>query len=591
MDRRRLTPLGIGAAAAVLTVGAILAGVGGDAARRASDVIWPLGDMPADVAVVVIDQAAQDEYGPWPWPRALQADLVNALADAGVSAIGYDVVLPETDEPGAADLGAALGRVPSVVAAAYASVVRGERGVYVGSQPLEPSADVAAAASVGHVVVPADADGTTRTIPMVVQSPEGELVPAFALRVAAGGADAEPIVRPAAVQLGALTVPTEASAAMRVSWSSGLAPGDLISAGDVLAGRVDLAGAIALVGIADATVGDTHVTPLQPGATTPGVVVQAQAVGTILSSAWAVPMAWWMSGLIVLVLGTIAAWAALRLAPWLAVIVAAATLAAYVGAAFLLVPATGIVPDLVRVPLGILGAAVAAGIVRIVREQVARRRATSLFARYVPGGVAARLLAERGEDALEAGTRVHAAVLFCDLRGFTPLAASLDPDEVRRALDLYYAYVCSRIFARSGTVMQFVGDEVFAVFGLPEPLADPAAAARAVADAVVADRGELDSRLAESGLPPLSFGIGVHAGDLVAATVGPGERRQFAVVGDAVNVGSRLCGAALAGEIVASEVVAEGAWPDAGRELLTVKGKDAPIEVVRVRTAARAASA
>lgn len=587
-------PLGIVVAVAAMSAGAIALGVGGDAARRASDILWPVGTADPRVVVVAIDPASQERHGPWPWSRAVQADLVSAIVAGGAAAVGYDVIVgddaavdPESDAA-TERLADALASVPSVVASGYASVVRNERGLLVGSEPLWPDARIAESAAVAHTLVPADADGTIRSLPLVVETPRGELVPAFAAALASGGSAATGplIVRPGAVQLHGLTIPAEQGATMRIAWTSQLAQDapSVVSAADLLdgTGTPALDGAIVLVGIADVTIGDAHVTPIQPGATTPGVIVQAQALSTILRQTWVAPSPWWVSALGVLLLGGLAALAALRLRPWLAALAALALAGVWVllGAAAL--PLWGTLLDLVRVPIAVIACAVAVGILRLVREQRDRRRAVGLFSRYVPDAVAQRLLDERGERAIDTGSRVNAAVLFCDLRGFTPLAGSLEPDAVRRALDIYYDYACERVFAHRGTTMQFVGDEVFAVFGAPEPADDPAGQARSCAVSLLQDVGVLHAALAGDGLPPIAFGIGVHLGDVVAGTVGPHGRQQYAVVGDAVNVGSRLCSAAGPGELVISADAATTAWPALPRTAIAVRGKSEPVEVVRV---------
>jgi adenylate cyclase len=145
------------------------------------------------------------------------------------------------------------------------------------------------------------------------------------------------------------------------------------------------------------------------------------------------------------------------------------------------------------------------------------------------------------------------------------------------------------VFDHGGTVMQYVGDEVFAVFGAPIP--DPGAAAKAVrcARAMQEETSRLGARLAKAGLPPVGYGIGLHLGEVVAAHVGNDIRRQYAVVGDTVNVGSRLCSRARAGEIVMSDaVLAAIDDPPAVEPLgpVELKGKREPLPIHRLVAAA-----
>jgi adenylate cyclase len=177
------------------------------------------------------------------------------------------------------------------------------------------------------------------------------------------------------------------------------------------------------------------------------------------------------------------------------------------------------------------------------------------------------------------------AVLFCDLRGFTTMAESLEPGEVRDVLNAYYRATTRIVFDHGGTVMQYVGDEVFAVFGAPIPQAEAAATALRCAVAMQAAAGGLNEQLAGRGLPPVAYGIGLHRGQVVAAHVGNEIRRQYAVVGDPVNVGSRLCGQARAGEVVVSDTVLDHAGgPLAVEPLgpLPLKGKRQPVQAFRV---------
>jgi adenylate cyclase len=175
-------------------------------------------------------------------------------------------------------------------------------------------------------------------------------------------------------------------------------------------------------------------------------------------------------------------------------------------------------------------------------------------------------------------------VVFADVRDFTPLTTSLPPARVRELLDRYYEYLVAIVQRHRGTVMQFVGDEVFAVFGVP--VADDTMATEALRSVLEmqAEIAALDDRLAAVGLPAIRFGIGVHYGTVVAAHVGAENRRQYAVVGEAVNIGARLCDHAVAGQIVVSDRAWEAATADirdhfAAAGSVELKGVAVPVAV------------
>jgi adenylate cyclase len=150
---------------------------------------------------------------------------------------------------------------------------------------------------------------------------------------------------------------------------------------------------------------------------------------------------------------------------------------------------------------------------------------------------------------------------------------------VRDLLDTYYEYSVAIIQRHRGTVMQFVGDEVFAVFGAP--VADDTAVDEALrcALALQGEIATLDEHLSTAELPTVRFGVGVHRGPVVAAHVGTQNRRQYAVVGESVNIGSRLCECADGGEIV----VSQQAWTSIDPELQDRFVAEGPFDLKGVR--------
>ena len=146
-------------------------------------------------------------------------------------------------------------------------------------------------------------------------------------------------------------------------------------------------------------------------------------------------------------------------------------------------------------------------------------------------------------------------------------------------LDIYYDVLSHVILEHGGTTLRYTGDEIYAVFGAPNPSTDHETVGVETAIAMHAARPEINRRLAEAGIPPLDFGIGMHTGDLVSTVVGSAVRRQYAVIGNSVNMGARLCAQAKAGEIVVSEVtfgadsqMDTSAWESYQAELKGIEG-------------------
>ena len=184
-----------------------------------------------------------------------------------------------------------------------------------------------------------------------------------------------------------------------------------------------------------------------------------------------------------------------------------------------------------------------------------RRRVFTAFERFVPASVARELLGARRVEVALGAERVDLTVFFCDVRGFTAMSEVMAPSKLRDMLNCYYDRLVQSIRRHDGTVMAFVGDEVFAVWGAPIPTPDHAAKAFACALEVQSLWVELTADLAEIDVPPVFYGIGLHTGEAVAGYVGNGARLQYTVLGDTVNVGARLSSVAEAGEVVCSEDV------------------------------------
>jgi adenylate cyclase len=219
---------------------------------------------------------------------------------------------------------------------------------------------------------------------------------------------------------------------------------------------------------------------------------------------------------------------------------------------------------------------------RSLREKEMIKRA---FTRYVAREVVEEILKDPEQLALT-GERREVTVLFCDIRGFTPLAERLSPEEVVSLLNEFYTLMIETTFKHDGTLDKFLGDAVMAVFGAP--IAHPDHAMRAVRTALAMRNGiaELNEQRVSQGKIPIGIGIGLSLGEVVAGTVGTEDRMEYTVIGDSVNLAARLvANARPAGRILISQrtyervqdlVEVKGLGP------LKVKGKEEEVEVYEV---------
>jgi adenylate cyclase len=222
---------------------------------------------------------------------------------------------------------------------------------------------------------------------------------------------------------------------------------------------------------------------------------------------------------------------------------------------------------------------------RMLHEAIiTREEQGESLSRLLPGGVAERLLASgRGLGESEA---LNVTVLMSDIRGYSTISEMADPSVLARQLNTHRAEMNRAIIGQTGTVMQYIGDAVMAVFGAPEPTTDHADRSLAAAAAMHAAQRAVNEQWISAGLPAFEIGIGLSTGDVAAALLGSEERAEYTVVGDAVNLCQRLQQFASSGQTVISEPTWDAltARPEGAERMSaeTVKGRQAQVQPYRI---------
>ncbi len=211
------------------------------------------------------------------------------------------------------------------------------------------------------------------------------------------------------------------------------------------------------------------------------------------------------------------------------------------------------------------------------------------LSRLLPTGIAEKL---RREGRNIGGTEtLTVTVLMSDIRGYSTIAEDADPTVLAHQLNEHRAEMNRAILKQGGTVMQFVGDSVMAVFGAPLPEQDHAQRALAAARAMHEAQAEVNRRWAGEGLPAFQIGIGLSSGQVAAALLGSEERLEYSLVGDSVNLCQRLQQFATAGETILSEATyraLDGAVTADALPPAQVKGRHAPVQAYRIAALAPA---
>ena len=168
-----------------------------------------------------------------------------------------------------------------------------------------------------------------------------------------------------------------------------------------------------------------------------------------------------------------------------------------------------------------------------------QEKTLKLFMKYVPETVVEKALMST-EDTIFEGEQRDVAVLFCDMRDFTPISEDLSPKEVVSFLNDYYSIMTECIIDHNGTVNQYVGDEIFAVFGAPISTADNEKNAVFCAIEMIKKLGKLNDKYKSKFNREIIVGIGINSGEVVAGNLGSETKIEFSITGDTVNTGKRI---------------------------------------------------
>lgn len=206
------------------------------------------------------------------------------------------------------------------------------------------------------------------------------------------------------------------------------------------------------------------------------------------------------------------------------------------------------------------------------------------FSKYVAPEVAQEIL-KNPEQSFLTPNRQEVSVLFSDLRGFTPLTERLTPEEVVAILNEFYGLMFEQTFQQAGTLDKFLGDGAMAIFGAPKAYEDHALRAIKTALAIRAGIANLTANRESQGEQPITIGIGISTGEVIAGTVGAQNRVEYTVIGDRVNLAARLVANAQPGQILISGWTHKAVepWVEA-RSLgpVQVKGKEEIVEIYEI---------
>ena len=536
---------------------------------KMSDALFVTTPAPDDVVIVGIDNESIQSFGAWPWQREIHARIIDALANVGARVIGYDVNFPEakTEQEDAA-LEQALARAGMVVLPYEARLDLRTYPPYA-AQPLVPLARFSKHATLGISNTPPDvADGVLRRIPREVITPDGSRLPAFF----------------AAMLLRGGHPPLPADSSLVVQFSGPAKTIRTVSAGDVLNGRVStdvFRGKYVFVGATAPDLQDLLLTPTAKSERMSGVEVHANAfVSARTGGLREEPLVAVAATIVLFALIAVFATELRRIR--YGVLLVVGLFVAYLLLGFVLFEYR-ILLSFFYPLVALVWAAITAVLFRLAREKKEKGQIRTTLQRYVSPQVVEHLL-QHPELLALGGEKREMTVLFSDLRGFTSLSEILHPEQLVAVLNTYLSEMTAIVFAQDGVLDKYMGDAVMAFWNAP--LDDAAHAEHAVTSAL-AMRDRLHEMNATGAFPEgvtLRLGVGVNTGSMVVGNMGGKERFDYTVMGDAVNLGSRLEGTnkEYGTEVIVSASTAallSDGFLLRPLDLVAVKGKKEPVEI------------
>ena len=175
---------------------------------------------------------------------------------------------------------------------------------------------------------------------------------------------------------------------------------------------------------------------------------------------------------------------------------------------------------------------------RLVHRQVAAEAQRSALSRYFSPNIVRELSTSGG--ALDRPAMQPVAVLFADMVGFTAISERLSPEALVELLREFHGRLARVVFAHDGTLDKYIGDAIMVHFGTPRPQKDDPVRALACAAEMIAEVGRWNAERERAGDAPIGIGIGVHYGEVLVGNIGDARRLEYTVLGDTVNVASRL---------------------------------------------------
>lgn len=502
----------------------------------------------APVVIVAIDDSSFSEMPErWIWPRNFYAQLISNLKSWGAKVIAFDVVYSEPTARNPkedAEFAKAVDKAGNVVlgmAILYEETKVGDKTTKV--YPIPALKDGAYASGIVHH--PFDRDSSIRHSQLVkIESETGEKYLSLSM---------ESLGLYKGLRRNNLEIIKEEN---KVKW------GDINSTNQIIINYAGPAGTfttvpfyqvyygknikknmfkdkIVLVGSTADILHDVFSTPFsESGYTMPGVEIHANVINTLYNNSMMKRIGRFSSLALLFAIGLFTSFMIFRIKTLRGLIVVFAEVIAFIFLSRYLFDAHNYIIDLVNPLFTMVLCYSSISVYKVAVEEKENRKIKNIFSRYVSKTLVDEIL--KKQEIKLGGEVKEVSVLFSDIRGFTAMSEKMQPEEVLGVLNEYLTAMTDIVFENGGTLDKFIGDAVMAVFG--SPLYDKDHAIRAVRTGWQMQKklDELNEKWAQEGKKTLKIGVGVNSGKVVAGNMGSMRRMEYTVIGDTVNLASRL---------------------------------------------------
>ncbi|MFA5129172.1 MAG: adenylate/guanylate cyclase domain-containing protein [Patescibacteria group bacterium] len=502
----------------------------------------PISD---EVVVVSIDNRSIQELGVWPWPREFHGNLIKKLEAAGAAVIGYDVTFAEKGI-GDEEFFRNIASHENLVFPFEGSISLGSGQFPAFRETLLPLPEIRENHEVGHSLFIADMDGTVRRAPFLIQLGEN-LSPSFALKILETAEKIKieiPEKFNQEIILDGSIYPLDNFGLARIFFFGPANTFRKYSFVDVLRGDGSLEqfrDKIVLVGSEAADLHDEYFTSSSGGRPVSGVEIHANVVESILQNKTlreeSDPKNIF---LIILALAAVAAFSVSYFKLRFALPLFFVYFTAYLVAAAVFFSEGTILP--IFYPLLVLIFVYGFGVILrylLIREE--KRKLKKYFSLYVAKDVVNEILAHPEKVKLGGETK-NLTILFSDIRGFTSVSEKMGAQSLVGLLNKYLTAMAEIVLDNRGVVDKFIGDAIMAFWGAPLPMENHAEAAVRTALLMSRELKKRNNEWKKLNYPEIKIGIGLNTGEAVVGNIGSHERFDYTVIGDNVNLASRLEG-------------------------------------------------